>query len=137
MLKLEDLDHYINTFRQNISFGDVIYINGPMGSGKTTFISRLVATITAKPVSSPTFGIMHVYPVSESNQIIHMDAYRLKEPEEVLSLGLDFYTEENTLYLIEWAENLPSGFLNPHHIINISFSNQLNSRNITYQNLRG
>ena len=94
--------------------GDVLAISGSMGIGKTTFIRYFIQKITkAKSVPSPSYNIILPYE-SKYSTIFHMDAWRLKNHNEALSLGI---TEmfDNAIFLIEWAEKikviLPTGCL--------------------------
>ena len=85
--------------------GDVLAISGNMGIGKTTFIKYFIQKIAkAKSVPSPSYNIILPYKSKNSN-IFHMDAWRLKNHNEALSLGI---TEmfDNAIFLIEWAEKI-------------------------------
>ena len=95
--------------------GDVLAISGSMGVGKTTFIKYFIQKITkAKSVPSPSYNIILPYE-SKHSTIFHMDAWRLKNHNEALSLGI---TEmfDDAIFLIEWAEKikviLPNNCLN-------------------------
>ena len=85
--------------------GDVLAITGSMGVGKTTFIKYFIQKISkAKSVPSPSYNIILPYKSKISN-IFHMDAWRLKNHNEALSLGI---TEmfDDAIFLIEWAEKI-------------------------------
>ena len=85
--------------------GDVLAISGSMGIGKTTFIKYFIQKITkAKSVPSPSYNIILPYE-SKHSTIFHMDAWRLKNHNEALSLGI---TEmfDDAIFLIEWAEKI-------------------------------
>ena len=85
--------------------GDVLAISGSMGVGKTTFIKYFIQKIAkVKSVPSPSYNIILPYESKHSN-IFHMDAWRLKNHNEALSLGI---TEmfDNAIFLIEWAEKI-------------------------------
>ena len=85
--------------------GDVLAISGKMGVGKTTFIKYFIQKITkTKSVPSPSYNIILPYEAKHST-IFHMDAWRLKNHNEALSLGI---TEmfDDAIFLIEWAEKI-------------------------------
>ena len=85
--------------------GDVLAISGEMGVGKTTFIKYFIQKITkAKSVPSPSYNIILPYE-SKYSTIFHMDAWRLKNHNEALALGI---TEmfDNSIFLVEWAEKI-------------------------------
>ena len=95
--------------------GDVLAISGCMGIGKTTFIRYFIQKISkAKSVPSPSYNIMLPYKAKASN-IFHMDAWRLKNHNEALSLGI-IEMFDDAIFLIEWAEKikviLPNNCLN-------------------------
>ena len=85
--------------------GDVLAISGSMGVGKTTFIKYFIQKITkATSIPSPSYNIILPYE-SKHSTIFHMDAWRLKNHNEALSLGI---TEmfDDAIFLIEWAEKI-------------------------------
>ena len=95
--------------------GDVLAISGSMGVGKTTFIKYFIQKITkAKSVPSPSYNIILPYE-SKHSTIFHMDAWRLKNHNEALSLGI-IEMFDDAIFLIEWAEKikviLPNNSLN-------------------------
>jgi tRNA threonylcarbamoyladenosine biosynthesis protein TsaE len=85
----------------------VVLLIGNLGAGKTTIakgiVSGLDPSVPADEVSSPTFTLIHEY----SPSIYHIDLYRLDEPREVASLGLDELFERDAFILIEWGERFP------------------------------
>ena len=85
--------------------GDVLAISGNMGVGKTTFIKYFIQNVSkARSVPSPSYNILLPYE-SKYSTIFHMDAWRLTDHNEALSLGI---TEmfEDSIFLIEWAEKI-------------------------------
>ena len=100
--------------------GDVLAISGSMGVGKTTFIKYFIQKISkAKSVPSPSYNIMLPYKAKASN-IFHMDAWRLKNHNEALSLGI---TEmfDDAIFLIEWAERIK--LLLPNNCLSLIIKN--------------
>ena len=94
--------------------GDVFGITGEMGSGKTTFIKYFIQRIAkVSNVPSPSYNIILPYDCNKS-KIYHMDAWRLKNYNEALSLGISEMFDES-IFLIEWAEKiktiLPNNYL--------------------------
>ncbi len=80
----------------------VICLMGDLGAGKTTFVKGFALGLGIKDtITSPTFNIMKVYPLSGEGMLVHIDAYRLYN--EVIDIGLDeFIGDENSYTLIEW-----------------------------------
>ncbi len=88
----------------------VITLYGELGSGKTTFVKYIAKTFgLEKTITSPTFVIEKIYKIEDKNfdYLIHIDAYRLKEGEELKQLGWKEILENpKNLIFIEWPENV-------------------------------
>lgn len=89
----------------------VIDFAGPMGAGKTTFISALCKVLGAEDeASSPTFSLVNEYSVRGKEAadavIYHFDFYRLDSPEQALEIGAEDYFYSGSWCLMEWAENV-------------------------------
>jgi tRNA threonylcarbamoyladenosine biosynthesis protein TsaE len=85
----------------------VVLLIGNLGAGKTTLAKGIVNGLGAAAVdevSSPTFTLVHEY---GEGRVYHVDLYRLDEPREVATLGLDEIFERDGLVLIEWGERFP------------------------------
>jgi len=91
-----------------LSNGDIIFLYGEIGVGKTTFVRGLINNLEVQrgsdesQVLSPTFNIMLDYEIKEL-KIAHYDLYRLKNSKDINELGI--FTEiKNRITLIEWPE---------------------------------
>ena len=85
----------------------VVLLIGNLGAGKTTLakgIAQGLGAADADEVSSPTFTLIHEY---GGGRVYHIDLYRLDEPREVESLGLEELYARDALILIEWGERFP------------------------------
>jgi tRNA threonylcarbamoyladenosine biosynthesis protein TsaE len=100
------------TNRLGLAFGDalapglVVGLNGPLGSGKTR-LTQAIGTSLGIPngeVVSPTFTIC--VPHEGRLPFVHLDAYRIAQPEEVDELGLDELAEDGVVLIIEWADRI-------------------------------
>jgi tRNA threonylcarbamoyladenosine biosynthesis protein TsaE len=86
----------------------VVLLIGNLGAGKTTMAKGIVRGLGAaepEDVSSPTFTLIHEY--GTQGRVYHIDLYRLDEPREVATLGLDEIFERDAVVLIEWGERFP------------------------------
>ena len=84
----------------------VVLLIGNLGAGKTTLAKGIVrGRGAAEPdeVSSPTFTLIHEY----GPDVYHIDLYRLDEPRQVATLGLEDLFDRDALILIEWGERFP------------------------------
>jgi tRNA threonylcarbamoyladenosine biosynthesis protein TsaE len=82
----------------------VLYLEGELGAGKTTFAGGFLRALgVSEAVRSPTYTLVELYPVRGRN-FVHVDLYRLRDPEDVGSLGLRDWARAGTVWLIEWPE---------------------------------
>jgi tRNA threonylcarbamoyladenosine biosynthesis protein TsaE len=87
--------------------GDVIGLQGDLGSGKTTFARAFIRALGDgnEEVPSPTFTLVEVYAFAGKPPVWHFDLYRLSAPEESYELGIEDAMAEG-ISLIEWPERL-------------------------------
>ncbi|MAA73737.1 MAG: tRNA (adenosine(37)-N6)-threonylcarbamoyltransferase complex ATPase subunit type 1 TsaE [Salinisphaeraceae bacterium] len=89
---------------QALKAGAVIYLQGDLGAGKTCLARSLLRALGhAGAVVSPTYTIMEPYDVS-GRRLLHVDLYRLSDPEELDFIGIDDQYEPQGWLLIEWPE---------------------------------
>lgn len=80
----------------------VLYLDGDLGSGKTTFARGLLQQLGHHGhVPSPTFTLVEPYALA-GYRVYHVDLYRIREPVEVAHLGLAEQITDGALALIEW-----------------------------------
>jgi tRNA threonylcarbamoyladenosine biosynthesis protein TsaE len=102
----EDLEQYATAFAQQLETGAVLILSGVMGAGKTTFVKGLARGLGAtSPVSSPTYTYIHEYQTPKG-RLVHVDAYRLEDPQKLWQMGLAEYLETSFVTVIEWGEAL-------------------------------
>ena len=130
---LSELNAVAETVIESLEGRNVVVFRAPMGAGKTTLISRIVALLGAEDtVTSPTFALVNQYEGSE-RRIYHFDFYRIMDPEEAEMLGLnEFFGEKDSVSCIEWSENIAE--LLPRDCIVVTIEKlDENSRQITIQ----
>ena len=86
----------------------VVLLIGNLGAGKPTLAKGIVSGLGAAPadeVSSPTFTLIHEY---GEGRAYHVDLYRLDEPAQLATLGLEDLFDGDAPVLIEWGERFPA-----------------------------
>ena len=115
-------EEFANIISKKLKLGDIVFLYGEMGVGKTTFIKYLINTFQKQnkleltEVTSPTFNILNEYEINKVN-ISHYDLFRLKSPEELKDLNL-FEKKLNEISLIEWPEIIDK---KPKNLIKLFF----------------
>lgn len=112
--------HKTNSEQETIQFGkelagtfqggDIVLLHGDLGAGKTTLTKGMATYFDIQDVTSPTFGLMHVYQLNHKSvkQLVHIDCYRLESEQELIDIGVeDYLGDENTVCIIEWPEKIP------------------------------
>jgi tRNA threonylcarbamoyladenosine biosynthesis protein TsaE len=100
----EDLGRHLAHVRPGADALTVVYLEGELGAGKTTFArSFLNAMGVAGAVRSPTYTLLELHEL-EGLTVLHVDLYRLRDPAELESLGLREWARPGCLWLIEWPE---------------------------------
>lgn len=94
-------------FSQTINSGDVIILNGELGSGKTFFVKKVLENFGISWVNSPTFAIVNEY--KNSFKFYHFDFYRVKNEKELFDIGFnDYINDSDAVIFIEWGNLFPS-----------------------------
>ena len=89
---------------QALAPGLVIWLDGDLGSGKTTLVRGALRGLGyTGNVKSPTFTLVELYAISSLN-LHHFDFYRFSQPEEYLDAGLDEYFQGGAVCLVEWPD---------------------------------
>ena len=103
-----DLEKISNKIKKILSPGDVVFLYGEIGVGKTSFARILINSyenqkkLKKSEVLSPTFNIVFEYDIKDFT-IEHYDLYRLKNEKEIKNIGL-FENLEKSIIIVEWPE---------------------------------
>ena len=83
---------------------------GTLGAGKTAFIRGMASALCpAAPVQSPTYTIINEYKNNGKTAMVHVDAYRVNDDDDLYSTGFyDCMEYENCVCAVEWSEKIPS-----------------------------
>ena len=114
--------------------GEIIFLYGEMGVGKTTFVKYLINQFQIKKnlrtseVTSPTFNLLNEYDVDDLS-IKHYDLFRLKDKSELNNLDV-FENNKNVITLIEWPQLINKEKLNKTIDLIFKYENELNNRSV-------
>jgi tRNA threonylcarbamoyladenosine biosynthesis protein TsaE len=82
----------------------VVTLQGDLGTGKSTFARGALRALGARgAIKSPSYTLLESYELPGVH-VIHLDLYRLQDPDELDHLGLEDYHRPGHLWLIEWPE---------------------------------
>ena len=121
-------------FLNKIKPGDIIFLHGEIGVGKTTFVRYLVNKFQKEnkleitEVTSPTFNLLSEYQINQT-KINHYDLFRLKSSEEINNLDL-FGDSKNSITLIEWPQMIKE---KPKNLIELFFEYEKNHQTRSIQ----
>lgn len=103
-----DMERLGNELIAHLGGNRLVYINGPLGAGKTTLVRGMLRALGhAGAVKSPTFTLVEPYDFPDL-AFYHFDLYRLKDPEELEFLGVRDYLHGSGVCAVEWAERAKS-----------------------------
>jgi tRNA threonylcarbamoyladenosine biosynthesis protein TsaE len=90
------------SFSTLLNPGDIVVLNGNLGSGKTFFVKRICSEWGISNVNSPTFAIVNEY--EGDRRVYHFDFYRINTLNELLDIGFtDYLNDEEAVIFIEWG----------------------------------
>ncbi|MDA9643571.1 tRNA (adenosine(37)-N6)-threonylcarbamoyltransferase complex ATPase subunit type 1 TsaE [Candidatus Pelagibacter sp.] len=126
-------------FSHYLKGGEIIFLFGEMGVGKTTFVKYLInqfqkdKKLEITEVTSPTFNLLNEYEINDL-AIKHYDLFRLKDESEITTLDL-FENSQNSITLVEWPQLINKKKLIKTIDLIFSYENELNNRSITIDGL--
>ena len=126
-------------FSNYLKGGEIIFLYGEMGVGKTTFVKYLINQFQIKKkiqtteVTSPTFNLLNEYE-ADNLVIKHYDLFRLKDKSEVENLDL-FDQNKNNITLIEWPQLIDKENFKKTVDLMFNYENELNNRSVKIDGL--
>jgi len=129
-----DLQKITSSISKILLPGDVIFLYGQIGVGKTTFVRLLVNNyenekkLKKSEVLSPTFNIVFEYDIKDFT-IEHYDLYRLKNEKEIKNIGL-FENLKQNITIVEWPELIKNKPINRIDLF-FEYTKDMNERTLT------
>ena len=129
-----DLQKITNSIKKILLPGDVIFLYGQIGVGKTTFVRLLINNyenekkLKKSEVLSPTFNIVFEYNIKDFT-IEHYDLYRLKNEKEIKNIGL-FANLKQNITIVEWPELIKNKPINRIDLF-FEYTKDMNERTLT------
>lgn len=81
----------------------VVYLEGDLGAGKSVFARAFLQALGVRgPIKSPTYTLIETYALDDGSDAVHMDLYRIADPDELDYLALDGVLERLRVMLVEW-----------------------------------
>ena len=126
-------------FSNYLKGGEVIFLYGEIGVGKTTFAKHLInqfqinKKIQTTEVLSPTFNLLHEYELKDLI-IKHYDLFRLKDKSEIKNLDL-FDNNPKIITLIEWPQLIDKENVIKSINLIFKYENELNDRSVKIEGL--
>ena len=129
-----DLQKITSRINKILLPGDVIFLYGQIGVGKTTFVRLLINNyenekkLKKSEVLSPTFNIVFEYDIKDFI-IEHYDLYRLKNEKEIKNIGL-FSNLKQNITIVEWPELIKNKPINRLDLF-FEYTKDMNERTLT------
>lgn len=139
---IKEMEEFADVFtkdlsrRGKMSDATIVGLQGNLGAGKTTFVKSVASALGVEgAITSPTFVIEKIYRLPDGGQfsrLVHIDAYRLENGKELLSLGWkEISSDSQNLIFIEWPERVANILPKDVHRMYFSFIDE-NTREVEY-----
>lgn len=129
---LPQLQKFADSVAYNMKQGRYkkIGLTGPLGAGKTAFVSKLIKGLDIiDKVSSPTFTIMHEYGKGD-NSLLHVDLYRVTPTDIETVEQIIEAISTHQFAVVEWADRIPKIAKKMDKVYRFTFGNNKNTRMI-------
>jgi tRNA threonylcarbamoyladenosine biosynthesis protein TsaE len=127
-----DLAYIVYEMKDMLETPALIFLEGPLGAGKTTFTKCFV---DGGDTISPSYSV-----VTETKDVVHADFYRIKDREEIIHLELPLYLENKNYFFAEWGmkhlESINKELTDDFslYLVEISINDQDSTKNIESRN---
>jgi tRNA threonylcarbamoyladenosine biosynthesis protein TsaE len=98
-------------FAERLKGGDIVFLSGGLGQGKTTFMQGIAKFFGNKGFArSSSFILANEYKGPNGLKLFHLDLYRLR-PQETLEFGVEEYLYSGNIAVVEWPERLGENYI--------------------------
>ena len=100
-----------HTLGRRLNGGELVRLVGQLGVGKTVFARGIASGlgIASGDVCSPSYTLVQEY-TGGRLPMFHVDLYRIDQPEEVGTLGMEDLLASGAVVVVEWGERLPPSY---------------------------
>ena len=120
----ESLGKQIGEFLVNFNGLAIFYLDGNLGTGKTTLVREILKAMGWKgAVKSPTFSILEEYQIANKD-VFHFDLYRLDSQNDFEMLGIDINANSRGIFFIEWPHKISKFNFGEEFFLKLSLSNR-------------
>ena len=104
----QDLDIPAAFMAKTLKPGDLVWLFGSMGVGKTTFVQRICKHLGClESIQSPSFAIMNQY-LCGTTHVYHADLYRIEHENELWDTGIyPLLDDASAVFFVEWPQRIP------------------------------
>jgi tRNA threonylcarbamoyladenosine biosynthesis protein TsaE len=114
-----ELVEVAKAFASTIGKSGVVFLDGDLGVGKTTFERALIAALgVGERIKSPTYSLLESYQAGDL-RVHHLDLYRIADAEELEWLGLADLLQGDMLMLVEWPQRGLAALPSPDLVLSL------------------
>lgn len=107
----EETEALAESLARRLRGGEVLFLKGPLGVGKTLFAAALARGLGVEdPVTSPTYVLHCSYDARDGLTLEHFDFYRLEDAGGADQLGVEEFVGPQSIVIVEWPERCPGAF---------------------------
>jgi tRNA threonylcarbamoyladenosine biosynthesis protein TsaE len=104
-------------FARTVQPPAVIFLRGDLGAGKTTFARAYIHALGFEGyVKSPSYGLLEIYQAG-SQTVLHLDLYRIEDPEELEYLAIRDQFDDSAVLLVEWPDRGGRALVTPDIVL--------------------